>query len=128
MSTILSNQMIADARGAVDGYVSKVQNYNQDLQTIINTLTGDNFIGDAAEGYKEFFNSKILPAVDENLIGGSSLTSNIKAILDAIEQQLISTVDPALGNNNRSAGGGATSGVAGGLAAGVAAATSAAGV
>ena len=128
MSTILSNQMIADARGAVEGYVSKVQNYNQDLQTIINTLTGDNFVGDAAEGYKEFFNSKILPAVDENLIGGSSLTSNIKAILDAIEQQLISTVDPALGNNNRSAGGGATSGVAGGLAAGVAAAASAAGV
>lgn len=128
MSTILSNQMIADARGAVDGYVSKVQNYNQDLQTIINTLTGDNFIGDAADGYKEFFNSKILPAVDENLIGGSSLTSNIKAILDAIEQQLISTVDPALGNNNRSAGGGATSGVAGGLAAGAAAAASAAGV
>jgi len=128
MSTILSNQMIADARGAVDGYVSKVQNYNQDLQSIINTLTGDNFIGDAADGYREFFNSKILPAVDENLIGGSSLTSNIKAILDAIEQQLISTVDPALGNNNRSAGGGATSGVAGGLAAGAAAAASAAGV
>lgn len=128
MSTILATSMIESAKGNVDEYVSAVQSLNGQLESIINTLAGDNFVGDAADGYREFYTSKIVPAIDENLIGGASLTSNIKTILDNIQQQLISTVDPTLGNNNRGAGSaGGAGGVGGAIASGVGAAANALG-
>lgn len=126
MSTILATSMIESAKGNVDEYVSAVQSLNGQLQSIMTTLSGDNFVGDAADGYKEFYTSKIVPAIEENLIGGASLTSNIKTILDNIQQQLISTVDPTLGNNNRGAGGaGGAGSVGGAIASGVGAAANA---
>ena len=50
MSTILATSMIESAKGNVDEYVSAVQSLNGQLESIINTLAGDNFVGDAADG------------------------------------------------------------------------------
>lgn len=51
----------------------------------------------------EFFTAKIQPALRDNLFeDDSSLISALKTILQNIQDQLIASVDPALGQNNRS--------------------------
>ncbi|MCR4645635.1 MAG: hypothetical protein K5695_09545 [Oscillospiraceae bacterium] len=113
MSTILATQMIANAQNAVNTYVSTANGLFDNLETEVTSLK-NNFSGDASDGYTEFFNSKIRPALTDNLTApSSSLTANINSILDAIQQQLLNTVDPQLGEGNRGAGGGAGSGVSG---------------
>ena len=63
----------------------------------------------AAEGYKDFYTNKVLPAITENLTQqGNSLTASIKTMLDNIQQQLLNTVDPQLADFNRNPGEGAS--------------------
>lgn len=106
MSTILSSAIVDSAKSIVDTYVASISALNGELENIINTLTGNNFVGDASLGYKEFYTNKVLPAITENLIEqGNSLTASIKSMLDNIQQQLLNTVDPQLGDSNREQGG-----------------------
>lgn len=106
MSTILTSAIIESAKSSVDEYVSSVSALYEELNSVINALTS-NFMGDAADGYKEFYTQKVAPALNENLIAQTgSLTANIKTILDNIQQQLLNTVDPQLGENNRNPGSG----------------------
>ena len=106
MSTILSSAIVDSAKGSVDTYIASIGTLNGQLEGIINTLTGSNFVGDAALGYKDFYTNKVLPAITENLTEQSnSLTASIKSMLDNIQQQLLNTVDPQLGDNNRNQGG-----------------------
>ncbi len=108
MSTILSSAIVDNAKGSVDTYIASISGLNSQLDGIINTLTGGNFVGDASVGYKEFYTNKVLPAITENLTEQSnSLTASIKSMLDNIQQQLLNTVDPQLGDNNRNQGGSA---------------------
>ena len=99
MSTILTTAIVDDAKSAVDTYNSSVQTLNSDLETTLNALTHDNFVGDASNGYYEFYTGKVRPALTENLI--DNLMGNIKSILDSIRTQLLDTVDPQLGTDNR---------------------------
>lgn len=122
MSTILTSAIVENAKSSVDTYVSTIAGLNNELEGVINTLTGTNFIGDASNGYKAFYTSKVLPALTDNLISqGNSLSASIKAILDNIQQQLLNTVDPQLGTNNANPGvsvaGGAAAAVTSGAAA-----------
>lgn len=118
MSTILTSAIVDSAKGAVDSYVTTIGDLNDELQGIINTLTGSNFNGDAANGYNEFYTTKVLPAITENLTAqGNSLTASIKTMLDNIQQQLLNTVDPQLGENNRNPGGAAAGAATGATAA-----------
>lgn len=113
MSTILTSAIVEGAKNSVDTYVSTINGLNSELEGIISTLTGGNFAGDASEGYKVFYTTKVLPAINENLINqGNSLSSSIKAILDNIQQQLLNTVDPQLGENNKNPGSSVASGAA----------------
>lgn len=106
MSTILTSAIVESAKSSVDTYVSTVNGLNGELEGILNTLTGGNFTGDASNGYRDFYTTKVLPAITENLINqGNSLTASIKSMLDNIQQQLLNTVDPQLGENNRNPGG-----------------------
>lgn len=108
MSTILSSAMIQNAQSAVDNYISQVNGLNDELEGVINSLIPASFEGDAADGYKEFYNSKIVPAIKDNLVEASnSLTASIKTMLEDIQTQLLNTVDPQMGEQNRSAGGSA---------------------
>ena len=122
MSTILTSAIIEGAKGSVDTYVSTIEALNSELEGIINALTANDFNGDASVGYKEFYTKTVVPAVTDNLTQqGNSLTASIKSMLDNIQQQLLNTVDPQLGENNKNPGGA----VAGGVAAAAATATAA---
>lgn len=108
MATILTKAIITSATEKVDTYISTANSLYEELQGVINSLTTANFNGDASDGYKEFFTSKVTPALTENLTApNSSLTAGIKSILESIQTQLLDTVDPDLGNVNRNPGGNA---------------------
>ena len=109
MSTILTSAIIQNATNSVDTYIGSVTGLNDQLSTVIGTLTTTNFTGEASNGYKEFYDSKVVPAITENLTQqGTSLTASIKSMLESIQQQLLNTVDPQLGDNNRNPGGTST--------------------
>lgn len=106
MATILTKAIISGAMQEVDSYIGTANGLYQELQGVINTLTTSNFNGDASEGYKVFFDTKVTPALTENLTApNSSLTAGIKSILETIQSQLLDTVDPQLGSTNRNPGG-----------------------
>lgn len=105
MATVLTHAIISSATEKVDTYVATASGLYDELSELISTLTSSNFIGDAAEGYKDFFNSKVTPALTENLTTGSeSLMEGIKKLLENIQTQLLDTIDPQLGENNSNPG------------------------
>lgn len=110
MATILTSAIISQASSAVQEYSSQAKSIASEVASIINNLVS-NFTGDAADGYREFFTQKVSPAINENL---DSLMSAIQQMLDSIQQQLLNTVDPQLGTNNRSGGSGVSGGSTGG--------------
>ena len=105
MSSILTHAIITNANEKVDTYVSTVNGLYEELTGVISTLTGSNFNGEASDGYKSFYTEKVVPAVTQNLTDPSgSLMSSIKGILESIQTQLLDTVDPQLGDNNKNPG------------------------
>ena len=104
MASILTHQIITNAKDAVSAYTGTTSTLYSDLQSAIATLTGQNFNGDASNGYSDFFQSKVTPALTENL---TSLTNSINSMLDSIQAQLLDSVDPQLGETNRNPGVGA---------------------
>ena len=67
MATVLHKTIIANASSAVDTYVTTATALYQELNTLITTLTTSNFQGDAADGFKEFFNNKATPILVDSL-------------------------------------------------------------
>jgi len=105
MPTVLTHAIIASATEKVDAYVTSANGLNEELSGIVANLVSANFNGDAADGYNVFYNQKVVPALTENLTAPStSLMASIKSILESIQTQLLDTVDPELGSNNKSAG------------------------
>ena len=105
MASILTHAIISSATEKVDAYVATANSLYTELEGIINTLTGSNFNGDASDGYRVFYTEKVVPAITENLTGAdASLMSSIKNILSSIQTQLLDTVDPQLGDNNKNPG------------------------
>ena len=102
-NSILTAAIISNAKEAVKTYVSETNRLFSELDGAIGTLTGQNFNGDASNGYGDFFRTKVTPALTENL---TSLTTSIDSMLDSIQEQLLNTVDPQLGETNRNPGGG----------------------
>lgn len=108
MASILTHAIITSATEKVDAYVTTANGLYDELSGIISTLTASNFNGDASDGYKAFFTEKVIPALTENLTDpSSSLTASIKSILESIQTQLLDTVDPELGENNKNPSSGA---------------------
>ena len=105
MATVLTSTIVKNAKAAVDSYVDAANNLSTKLEEIITTLVSSNFKGDAADGYKFFYDNKVVPALTTNLTAKEkSLMSNVKAMLDSIEEQMLNKVDPELGNVNRNPG------------------------
>lgn len=114
MSSILTKQIITNSEAAVDTYVTTVRGLNDELEGILNGLMPTNFSGDAATGFKEFYTLKVLPAITTNLTEAQgSLPASLKSMLESIQTQLLDTVDPDLGENNKNPG--ADSGVGEGV-------------
>ena len=106
MSTILTHAIVTNAIAAVDSYVTSANTHAAELKSIIDGLTSAGFVGDAADGFKDFYNTKVVPAIETNLTDpGQSLTASVKSIVTTIGEQLMDTVDPQLGDNNRNPGG-----------------------
>ena len=102
MASILSSAMITNAQGSVNTYINTANQLYSELQSIINNLTADGFQGDAANGYREFFQNKATPALGTNLTDPSgSLTAGINNMLNTIKEQLLDTIDPNLGKLNQ---------------------------
>jgi len=102
MASILTNAIVVNAKTSVSDYVKEAEALYSELANLISQLTSENFMGDAAEGYKEFFNTKATPALVENLTDPSnSVTAGINSMLDSIKEQLLDTVDSQLGEINR---------------------------
>lgn len=103
MATQISTDVISQAIQSVSTLEGTLAELFKKLQATLSELTGSDFVGDGADGYMEFFNAKVRPALSDNLYEGEdSLTGAIKKILENIQKQLIESVDPALGSNNRS--------------------------
>ena len=104
-SSVLTHAIIASAIEQVDSYRTAADGLFEELQGVINALTASDFVGDAANGYKEFFTTKITPALTEQLSAPQgSLLAGIKSMLEGIQAQLMDTVDPQLGDSNRNPG------------------------
>ncbi len=105
MSSILTHAIISNSLAAVDKYVNTANGLYQELEGLLNGLLGKDFVGDAADGYREFFNTNVKPALTDNLTTpASSLSAGIKSMLESIQTNLLDTVDPQLGDNNRNPG------------------------
>ncbi len=108
MASILTHAIISSAIEKVDNYSTSANGLFEELNGIINALTATNFNGDASDGYKVFFTEKVVPALSQNLTDPSaSLMASIKSMLESIQTQLLDTVDPQMGDNNRNPGAGA---------------------
>lgn len=108
MASILTHAIIASATETVNAYTASANGLYEELSGVINSLTATNFNGDASDGYKVFFAEKVTPALTQNLTDPtSSLMASIKGMLESIQTQLLDTVDPQLGENNKNPGAGA---------------------
>lgn len=102
MATKLDRQTIIRSKEAVDTYVSTVRQLNEELSSIITGLVGADFVGDAGDGYKAFYDTKVVPAIEGNVLNETgSIPHSIKDIMDQIEAQLLNKVDPEMGENNK---------------------------
>lgn len=100
MSTILSNQIAEDAKGAVAAYLSTASSLYLELEGVVNNLTASDFIGEGAEGYKACLNSKIKPALTENV---EQLANYLNQLIDSVREALIVQADPSIGESNQNA-------------------------
>lgn len=105
MATILEISNINDAKTAINTYRNTCDAIFQAMKSEIEILCSTNFIGDASNGYLQFFNEKITPALTTQLTGtDASVTAMLETLLSAVAQML-NPVDPDLSNANKTAGG-----------------------
>ena len=102
MASILTSAIIVNAKASVANYQTTAQGLYDELSSLISQLTASNFMGDASNGFSEFFKTKATPALVDNLIAPEqSLAAGINNMLESIKAQLLDTVDPQLGEINR---------------------------
>ncbi len=101
MPSILSSSTIVNAKDSVKTYSDTTAALYEELSSLINQLRADGFQGDASDGYDEFFRTKATPALVDNL---NAVTDGITSMLDTIQEQLLNTMDPKLGEVNRNPG------------------------
>lgn len=108
MSTKIDKKENLDpAKAAVVTYRQTCIELYEELKKEIEAVCDTNFIGDASNGYQEFFKA-LVPALTTNLTDeAGSITSMLAQILDAVAQ-MNDDVDPQLGNANKNAATGNT--------------------
>lgn len=72
----ISVKMMDDIKTAVSEYRTTTNALKDQLESEVNGLVGVSFVGEAANGFKDFYNKNIVPANGEGL----------KSLLDAIDQ------------------------------------------
>lgn len=103
MATKLATQNISDAKAAIQAYKTACDVAFKEVDGAITGIMGEQFLGDAATGYSQFY-EQIKPAISTKLYGDAeSITSMLDSIITAVEQML-NPVDPQLGTANQNAG------------------------
>ena len=105
MATKLDTNNITNSKAAITAYRTACDAEFEKIKSTITTLIGENagFLGDAANGYKAFFD-QITPGLTSQLTGTSdSITSMLESLLTAVSQML-DPVDPQLKTANENAG------------------------
>lgn len=110
-SRVVLNDEMQKAKTAFSEYRSKVEGLYGQLTDIVTNLVGTDFSGEAADGFKNFFDNNVATffakgegALDQYL---SMFDKDGEGLLDSIEKALTigEGVDPSLGQNNNSIGG-----------------------
>lgn len=99
-------EMMNQAIRSIEDYQSSVKSLNDRLQTAVDGLIPSSFSGSAAEGFKSFYTTRILPNITENL---DSMLKGLTDICTAIRAQIPGAeqgVDDQLGQVNKNPGGG----------------------
>ena len=108
MSTVLTQSIIQGCTDAVDSYASQAQDLNQQLRDLMSRLIGTDYVGDGADGFQALFNSKIVPAVENNLLmDAGALIPKLREAFEFIRTQLIMEADVKIGQANNDAASGA---------------------
>lgn len=96
--------MMNAAIRAIEEYQATVTTLNGKLKTEVDGLIPSSFSGDAAEGFKVFYSTKVAPNAGENL---TKMLDGLKQICEAVKKQIPETegVDDQLGQVNKAPGG-----------------------
>lgn len=78
----ISVKMLTDIKEAVSDYREKTNTLKEQLDSEVNGLIGNSFVGEAANGFRDFYNNNIVPA------NGEGLTKLLKAIDDIAQGAL----------------------------------------
>lgn len=96
----ISVKMLDDIKQAVEDYRTTANGLKERLDGEVNGLVGVNFVGAAADGFKEFYIKNIMPANGEGL---DKLLKAIDDIADAAKAALPGAqgLDDQLGDGNK---------------------------
>lgn len=108
-SRVVLNDEMQKAKGVCTDFRSTVASFASDLDNTITTLLNSGFQGEAADGFKEFYDKNIAAFL---ATGGtfdqflSMFDKEEEGLFDSIEKALIigEGLDPSLGENNRNIG------------------------
>ena len=110
-TTKLTAAAIANITAALETYVKNTGEQYKTLDGAITALlAADVFSGDAANGFKTFYTTKVVPVLTESL---PSVTTGVRSILEGVDNTMLKKVDPELQNFNQNPGGAADGAAAG---------------
>ncbi|MEE1125938.1 MAG: hypothetical protein U0L18_08370 [Acutalibacteraceae bacterium] len=105
---VLSDEM-QKAKGVCNQYRAEVATLVSELESAIDSLLSTGFQGEAADGFKDFFNNNVKAffasgATFDQFLG--MFDKEAEGLFDSIEKALVigEGLDPSLGTNNRSVG------------------------
>jgi len=108
-SRVVLNDEMQKAKADCAAFRAEVKAFMQDLDSTVSTLLSSGFQGDAANGFKEFYDKNIAAFMGDNGTFDQYLSMFDKegeGLFDSIEKTLIGGegLDPSLGENNRNLG------------------------
>lgn len=105
---VLSDEM-QTAKGVCTDFRTTVSTFVSDLDNTISTLLSSGFQGEAADGFKEFYDKNVKAFFDAEGTFDKFMSMFDKegeGLFDSIEKALVTGegLDPSLGENNRTVG------------------------
>lgn len=97
-TTVLNKTIVKGVNDAVTAYLTATNPQWTSLDGKISALLANDFQGDAANGYKAFFEANVKPLLSETL---PTLMKGISDAMDAQELQLLDTLDVNMGQDNQ---------------------------
>ena len=107
---VVINDEMQKAKGVCSDFRATVSSFLNDLDSTVSTLLSSGFQGEAADGFRGFYEKNVKAFLDTGGTFDQYLAMFDKAdegLFDSIEKALIAnqeSLDPALGQNNRSVG------------------------